>query len=212
MPSLLRCLLIVVVAASLGSCDQLERARRGWGVLLKQDQQFRQRRDDGRQAAARRATRAQRGDTLSLPAEQLARYLPAVVAGFTPAGSDVAVAENPTGAGYSLCTRQFARGSEMLMVQLFDFNGAYARYPGRSPIMAPGYALTTRQQRIRAWHVGLPNVQASEIVAFQPPSVSVLVGIADRFYLTVAQTGGRPDASTAKAVVQQVNLAALSAL
>lgn len=137
------------------------------------------------QALERREERRKRGDTLAMPYQDLQKYLPASVNGYT-AAEPKGESFNMAGMSYSTAHREFTNEQgERVQVNLIDYNSAYSMLTAATAFWQAGYSMETSDQIQRTFDPGLGSGVGFEDYNKNSKSAKVTYVLGDRFLLTV---------------------------
>lgn len=161
--------------------------------------------------AAKQRTRISRGDTVSLHYRELAKFLPARVAGFERGGEPRGESVNLGGVSYSTCEQYYRKGHLRLKVQLVDYNGAPALYAGATALMSSGISQESDEQLMQGCDIGVPRVRGYETLQKKESRAAVALGVGDRFFVSV-ESSGQHDTRLVKKVARKLDLKRLMAL
>ena len=157
------------------------------------------------------AERAARGDTLSLPYQELRKYLPEEIAGFVREGSPKGESVDMGGVSFSTCEQVYRKGNQRLQVQLVDYNGADALYAGATVMMTAGFSQENDEQLMRGCDLGIPNVRGYETLQKKEGLASVALGVGDRFFLSL-ELDQQHSTDAVRTVAKAIDLKTLSQL
>ena len=141
---------------------------------------------------ARREERRKRGDTLAMPYQDLQKYLPESISGYTsqePTGSSM----NMTGMSYSTAARRYtktgANGEESVEVTIMDYNASADLYAGLTSIWGTNFSMEDQNGYSRSFDAGVKDVAGWEHYDKQGKNSEVTNAVGGRFILS-RKTGG----------------------
>lgn len=165
---------------------------------------------DDAQAAAQKKIDARRakGDTLAMHYEELEKYLPGDLAGYTrgePTGASV----NIPGASYSSAEVEYNNDKgDHVKVTLIDYNQAYAMYTGLTAMWATGFSVDTPEEKAGGVKLN-DNVGGWEQFEKKSGDATVTLGVGYRFWVSV-EANNQKDTEWAKSLAQKMDLKKLS--
>lgn len=140
---------------------------------------------DNMEAASKRLEeRRAKGDTLAMPYKELQAYLPEV-SGFDKDGEPSGSSTGMMGVSLSVCEQKFKKGNSQISVTLTDYNAGYAAFMGVTAMMKAGFSSEDESQRTGAVKLDIEGVSAYETVQKQDKTASLLLAIADRFFVEI---------------------------
>ena len=89
------------------------------------------------------------------------------------------------------------------------YNGAAAMFSAATAMMGAGMEMEDDSQLMRGLDLGISGVKAYETFDKKNHKAAVMMGVADRFFVTVEATG-QPDTELVKAAAKQLELDALA--
>lgn len=128
--------------------------------------------------------RKAKGDTLAMPYKDLQAYLP-TVSGFEKDGGPSGSSTNMMGVSLSTCEQKFKKGDAQISVTLTDYNAGYAAFMGVTAMMKAGFSSEDDTQRTGPVKIDIEGVSAYETVRKQDKSASLVLAIADRFFIEI---------------------------
>ncbi|WBA41617.1 hypothetical protein [Hymenobacter canadensis] len=204
-------LLVCVELGLLAACGQLQEARNSYKAAASSVQTARTMGAALRKQQQQLAVRAAHGDTVVLPYQELARYLPARLAGFEAVSEPKGESISLNGVSYSSCERRYRKGKQHLKAQLVDYNGATALYAGATAMMAAGFVQEDDEQLVRSCNLGVHNIRGWENLQKREHKASIALGVGDRFFVVV-ESDGQNDTDVVKQVARNIDLQALARL
>lgn len=161
-------------------------------------------------AQERREARRRNGDTLAIPYEELQKYLPASVNGYT-ANEPKGESFNMTGMSYSAAHREYTNEQgERVRVDIIDYNSAYDALVGATAFWRMGYSMETNDQIQRTFDPGFDGSAGFEEYNKNSRSAKVIYVLGDRFLLTV-EADNAPGTDFVKTVAGSMPLKELAA-
>lgn len=158
----------------------------------------------------RREERRKRGDTLAIPYQDLQKYLPESVAGYTaeePEGQSFTM----TGYSYSTASRRFTNEQgEEVRVELFDYNSAYDMLAASVALWQAGFSMEDAHGIQRTFDAGIEHTGAFEEYNKDSKRAKVTYALGDRFLLMV-EADNKPDTEFVKSVASSMKLGELAA-
>jgi hypothetical protein len=204
-------LLVCVELGVLAACGQLQEARSRYTNASSSIRAARHVGAAMRRQQQQHAAQVAHGDTVSLPYQELARFLPARLAGFEAVGEPKGESVSLHGISYSTCERHYRHGSQRLKVRLVDYNGANALYTGTTAMLSAGFAQEDEAQLMRSFDLGVGNIRGWETLQKKERKASVALGVGDRFFVAV-ESDGQSNTDFVKQVARTIDLNALAQL
>lgn len=200
-----------VVALATG-CEQAREAKNTYNAVVTTTKAAEQMATNLESAQARQAERAKRGDTLAINYKELQQYLPSgPVAGYAAEGKPEGQTVQMTGAHYSTASQDYKNAEQTLSVTLMDYNGAAAMFTAATAMMNVGMSIENDEQVMRGVDLGIPNVKAFETLDKKDRKASLVLGVADRFFVSVEATG-QDNTELVQEVAKKIDLTKLAKL
>lgn len=163
---------------------------------------------------AKREERRKRGDTLAMPYQELQKYLPESVSGYTPqepSGSTM----NMTGMSYSTAARRYTKSAadgseESVEVTIIDYNASSELYTGMTALWGANFSMEDQNGYQRSFDAGVKDVAGWEHYDKQNKNSDITAALGGRFILTVKVTA-QPNNDLAKSIVKSMKLSDLAA-
>ncbi len=207
--------LSVIAALGVGSCggkiDEMRQAVQNVKELSKAGENIEKANTANE---ARREERRKRGDTLAMPYQELQKYLPESVSGYTsqePSGSTM----NMTGMSYSTAARRYTKAGadgaeESIEVTIVDYNASSDLYAGFTALWGTNFSMEDQNGYSRSFDAGVKDVAGWEHYDKQGKSSEVTNALGGRFILTVKATG-QSNNDMAKSIAKSMKLSELAA-
>lgn len=163
---------------------------------------------------ARREERRKRGDTLAMPYQDLQKYLPESVSGYSPqepSGSTM----NMTGMSYSTAARRYIKtgadgAEESVEVTIIDYNASSDLYTGMTALWGTNFSMEDQNGYSRSFDLGMKDVAGWEHYDKQNKGSEITTAVGGRFILTVKATV-QPNNDMAKSIAKSMKLSELAA-
>lgn len=128
--------------------------------------------------------RRKRGDTLAIDYEELKKYLPESVKGYTLDGEKTGESTNMQGFSLSNVKADYKKGEDELEINLVDYNSAFSML--QLVTAAWGMGLSVNNDNEKAGGVKISgDIKGWETFRKKEKSAEVVLAISDRFLLTV---------------------------
>ncbi|OGU11094.1 MAG: hypothetical protein A2X61_00270 [Ignavibacteria bacterium GWB2_35_12] len=166
-------------------------------------------------ADVRKKERISRGDTLAMPYQELQKFLPASISGYT--------AEEPEGTSFNMPPMSYSQavckyvapgtngGDNYVTVTLLDYNQAGDMYVGLTALWQIGFSTETKDRMEKTFSPGFDNVSGYESLDKNNKRATVNYGIAWRFFLTV-EAGNQTSTDFVKSVANSIDIKKLSGM
>lgn len=163
-------------------------------------------------AEVRKKERIARGDTLAMPYQELQKFLPASVSGYT--------AESPEGTSFNMppmsysqakCKYVAAGTDNYVTVELLDYNQAGDMYVGLTALWQIGFSTETKDRKEMTFNTGYDNVAGYEVLDKNNKRATVNYGIGWRFFLTV-EANNQSSTDFVKSVANSLDIKKLSGM
>lgn len=194
---------------ALSGCDQAQEAKNAYSAVVTTAKAAEGITKTMEAAQARQEERKEKGDTLALNYKELQKYLPASPAGFAAAGAPEGQSTNVAGMHLATSSQQYEKGDQRLTVSLVDYNSAATLFMGATAMMSAGLEVEDDNQLMRSFKPDKPGVKGLETFDKKERKATVLMGIGDRFLVTVEATG-QTDTELVKSVATALDLGALA--
>jgi len=154
------------------------------------------------------AERKSKGDTLALPYEELMKYLPESIDGYTKGEPDGASVNVP-GSSYSTADCEYTNDKgERVKVTIVDYNQAYGMYAGLTAMWA--FSIDTPEEKSQG--VKLDNKVAGwEQFQKKSGDATLTLGVGYRFWVQV-EASGQKDTEGVKKIAKMIDLDKLASL
>lgn len=154
------------------------------------------------------AERVKRGDTLSLPHEELQKLLPTTIDGYTAANSTGRLLKM-SNLPYSVASREFQKNATTVKIELVDYNGIYPLSEGMISILAMLPQGETKQQLIKASALENDDILGLEILQKKEGAAKISLAVGGRFLVNVT-AAKQTDLTLVESVAEQINFAKLT--
>ena len=130
--------------------------------------------------------RRERGDTLAMHYEELAKYLPSAVGEYGKSGDLDGGTTNMSGAGSFSNVTQVYENSEgnRLKISILDYNAAQMMFMASMAAYASGFSIDTPESMIKGLEIS-DNIKGWQEFQKKSKQAKSVVGIANRFYVEV---------------------------
>lgn len=156
----------------------------------------------------RREERKAKGDTLTMPADELKAYLPGEIAGYTAADAETSSTQIE-GFSFAQATRMYKRADgATVKVELTDWNSSDAGYAGMSLLFAMKWSVDNAQETSGTFQTGDPMINGHERYDKTTKNSTVVYGLGGRFVLNIEAE--KQDITFARSVAEKVNLKKLA--
>ncbi|MCZ2132278.1 MAG: hypothetical protein LC116_03645 [Bacteroidetes bacterium] len=209
------CVAFTLVMSGCGGCDKINEIQQVAENVQELSKAAENSQEAVNAAEQRRDERRKRGDTLAMPYQELQKYLPSSVDGYTaedPSGSTM----NITGMSYSTAKRDFVRSSEAsgetsrISVELFDYNSAFDIYSGLTILWGANFSMEDDEKYTKTFDSGIKDVTGFEEYYKKDKNANVTYAIGGRFILTIKADGEQSGTDFAKGIVKSMNLSELA--
>jgi hypothetical protein len=202
-------LLASIALTSLLGCEQAREAKNSYNAIVTTTKAAKGMAANMEAAQSRQEERVKRGDTLAINYKDLEKHLPAAIAGYAADGAPEGQSMQMTGMHYSTAQQKYKKGDETLNIQLMDYNGATAMFSASTAIMSAGMEMENDDQIMRSTNLGLAGVKAYETIGKKDHKASLILGVADRFFVSIEATG-QNDSELVKTAAKSLDLEALA--
>ena len=154
--------------------------------------------------------RQAKGDTLAMPYEELMKYLPGSIDGYTKGKTDGATV-NMMGASYSNANVTFENDkNERIKIQLVDYNAAYSMYSTLTAMWAMGMSIDTPDEKANGVKLE-GDIGGWEVYKKKSKDVNLTLGIGYRFWLNI-EADNQDNTDFVKSIAKSMDLDKLSGL
>lgn len=158
-----------------------------------------------------RNTRIKNGDTLSMAAAELAKYIPSSIPGYTasePETESVSV----QGMSYSSASREYTSADKgTVSITLLDYNGAYASYTMASALFALQIHVDNSEETSGTFQTSNELINGHETFSKTSHDATVVYGVGARFWLEIKATN-QTSSEWAKGLAKTMDLAKLASM
>jgi hypothetical protein len=196
---------LLLSAALLTSCDGVQKAKEA-ATAVQAAKSYAENVETGQKKAEERRAK---GDTLALAYGELQKYLPASVEGYEKDGDPEGQTLNMAGASYSMAAQRYKKGDETLKITITDYNGAYALFGMATAVMATGYSMENADEKVGPVDLGVGK--GYEDIKKKDKTVSVMVGLSDRFFVQ-AEATNQENSDLVKEAIKRMELQKLASL
>lgn len=151
--------------------------------------------------------RKKKGDTLAMKYEDLMKYLPDEISGYTkgePTGTTVSM----MGQSYSNAEVKYANGDNWVKVQIIDYNQAYSLYSSAAMMWTMGFSVDSPEEK--AGSVKLQdNVAGWEVFKKKNKDAELTLGVGYRFWIHV-KANKQENTDFIKGVAKDMDLSTLA--
>ena len=204
-------LIAAAFLTALGGCEQAQEAKNVYSAVAASAKASKGLAASLQDAQARQAERVKHGDTLAINYKELQKRLPASINGYEAAGDAKGQTMQMPGIHYSAAEREYKKGEETLKVTIMDYNGAAAMFTAATAMMSSGLEMETDDQVMRSTDLGITGVKAYETIEKKDHKSSLMMGVANRFFVTI-EASGQTNGELVKAAAKSLDLEALSKL
>jgi hypothetical protein len=162
-------------------------------------------------AAKKREERIKRGDTLALNYKELQSFLPADIAGYSTSDDPTGSTMSMPGMSYSVSEQRYSHDDDYVKVNIMDYNGAYGLYAGAIAVYGSGFSMEDENEKMQGIELGITDVKGWEVIRKKEKKATVLLGIGERFFVTV-EANNQENTDLVKSVVRQMALEKLAKL
>lgn len=148
--------------------------------------------------------RRAKGDTLAIPYEELMKYLPESIEGYSEGKTDGSTV-NMMGASFSNAKVKFCNDkNECIKIELVDYNSAYNIYYGLTSIWAIGMSIDTPDKKANGVKFE-GDIAGWEEFNKKNKDATVFLGIGYRFWLKV-EADNQTDTEYVKSIAKSMDL------
>lgn len=154
------------------------------------------------------AARKAKGDTLAMPYEDLMKYLPEKIDGYTKGEPDGASINMP-GSSYSTAEAEYTNDKgERVKVTIVDYNQAYGLYSGLTAMWA--FSVDTPEEKSQGVKFD-NNIGGWEQFQKKSGDATITLGVGYRFWVQV-EADAQKDTEGVKSIAKMINLDKLASL
>ena len=191
---------------SCGGAKQEEKPDNPLEALSKLGEEIKTGTDD---AQKKMDERKKKGDTLAMKYEDLMKYLPKEISGYTKGDPD-GTSISAMGQSYSTATVKFKNGENTVQIQIMDYNQAYGLYSSAAMMWSMGFSVDSPEEK--AGGVKFENnIAGWELFNKKSKDAEVTLGAGYRFWIHV-EANDQENTDFVKSVAKSIDLAALAAL
>jgi len=180
---------VAVLVAGCGKLDEAKQAGENMQELGKAAENMQEKTDAN---AARREERRKKGDTLAMPYQEMQKYLPESVAGYTakdPTGSTM----NMVGMSYSQAERTYSKtgtdgNEDYVTVTLLDYNATADLYTGMTALWGANFSMEDQNGYSKSYDAGVKDVAGWEHYDKQGKNSELTLALGGRFILSIKAT------------------------
>lgn len=207
-----KCLIMLTSVSLLATtgCEQAEKAKESYSAISQLSKAGESMEATMDQAKTQRTAREKRGDTLSLPYQELQQYLPTAVSGYT-AGELSGQSQKMSGMSFSMADREFTAGESTVKVSLIDYNGADEMYQGLSAIYSMGLEQENDEKVLGPTTLKIDGVSGMETFYKKEGRAELSLALNGRFLLNLTATNQK-DLALLKSVAEDMDLKKLAKL
>ena len=208
--------LLLVGFIVLTSCgEKMKEMQQTMDILKKAPEAAQNMANDTKAAEQKRAERVKKGDTLAMPYQQLQKYLPESIGGYTaqePKGSTT----NMTGFSVSEVSRRFvqsgANGNENYVdIELTDYNQAEQLYAGMTAVWSLGISVESNEKSEKTFKPDYPNSIGFESYDKVNKHATLNIGIGWRFFVKI-EANNQSSCDFIKGIANSMKLKDLSTI
>lgn len=164
--------------------------------------------DKAEQAQEKQKERTKSGDTLSMPTDQLMKYLPASISGYEAQEPEYETVEWQ-GMTWTKVSRTYVGDKGKVEVALVDYNGSPIRWMSASVLFSMKFKTENKRELKGTFETDNENVNGYEELNKESGRTSLSYGIGGRFMLTI-NAENQKSTSWAKDLAEGMNLDALA--
>ena len=191
MKGLLTWVCVGLLCAALAGCDKIEEQKNKASDAIASVEQLGTIVKDMKAvkyaAAQEHKARVARGDTTPMPQEQLVKFLPTSVSGYTakaPAKGEIAGMDKFS---YSKAQQTWISGNKTIEFELSDMNGAQQMF-GMMTAVLKGFSVDNESETVKPWTPDLKGLTGLETYKKKTKAAVVFVATPSRFFLSVKGT------------------------
>ncbi|PCJ25151.1 MAG: hypothetical protein COA97_08370 [Flavobacteriales bacterium] len=153
----------------------------------------------------------ERKDAKAIHYEELMKYLPKSIDGYTQKNEPKGASMDMTGMSYSSAEVKFENNNgDRISVALIDYNAAYSMYSMSTAMWASGFKIDTSEEIGQSISLG-DNINGWESYKKKRKNASVMLGIGNRFLLTI-EGGNQENCDFLKDIAKSMELDKLASL
>lgn len=154
------------------------------------------------------AERKAKGDTLAMPYEELMKYLPGSIDGYTKGEPDGASVNIP-GSSYSTASAEYTKeNGDRVKVTIVDYNQAYGIYTGLTAMWA--FSIDTPEEKSQGVKLD-DNIGGWEQFRKKSGDATITLGVGYRFWVNV-EANSQKDTEWVKSIAKSIDLKKLASL
>ncbi|TAL67574.1 MAG: hypothetical protein EPN82_14060 [Bacteroidetes bacterium] len=209
-------LITIILAFILYSCgekaNEMKEAFKSMEKIAEAGKNIEQ---ESKLAETRKNERISRGDTLAMPYQELQKFFPGSISGYTPQEPE-GTSYNMPPMSYSQASREYtAQGTDgsqnYVKIVLIDYNQAHDMYIGLTALWQMGFSSETKDRKEMTFNTGYDNVAGYEVLDKTGKRATVNYGIAWRFFLTV-EASNQTSTDLVKSVANSIDIKKLSGM
>lgn len=163
-----------------------------------------------KQMEARQAERRKRGDTLAMPYQELQKYLPAAISGYSAAAPEGQTMSVP-GASYSSAQCRYTNGTgDAVSVTIMDYNAAASMLGAYAMYAKAGFAVEDNHSTTKSFDPGIEYSGGWEQYMKDEKKAEVHYILADRFLVSIS-AANQSDTKLVKDIASSMALKELAA-
>lgn len=210
------CIAVAVCMSGCGGCDKVNEIKQAAENVQELGKAAEHAQEATDLAQQRHEERRKRGDTLAMPYQELQKYLPESVSGYTaqePSGSTM----NMTGMSYSTAKREYVQSSEAsgetsrVTVEIFDYNSAADLYTGLTTVWGMNFSMEDETKKTGSYSPGVKDVVGWEEYQKKDKNANVTLAVGGRFILSVKVDGNQSSTDFSKSIAKSMKLEELAA-
>ena len=202
---------VAVLIVGCGKLDEVKQAAENMKELGKAAENIQEKTDANN---ARREERRKRGDTLAMPYQEMQKYLPESLAGYTakdPTGSTM----NMAGMSYSNAERTYTKAGadgseEYVTVTLLDYNATADLYTGMTALWGANISIEDQNGYSKSYDAGVKDVAGWEHYDKNGKNSELTLAMGGRFILTV-KANNQSNNDQTKSIARSMKLTDLAA-
>lgn len=150
-------------------------------------------------------------DAKAIHYEELIKYLPESIDGYTLKNEPKGASMDMTGMSYSSAEAKYVNDNgDRISIALLDYNAAYSMYSMATAMWSSGFKIDTSEEFGQSINFG-KNINGWESYKKKRNDASVILGLGDRFLLTI-EGSNQEDCSFLKDIAKSMDLDKLAAL
>lgn len=205
---ILRISFVLVAVAMLNSCDTAKKIKESTDNLSAATKAAENLQEGMAAASKKLEERKAKGDTLAMNYKDLQAYLPAM-SGYEKDGDPSGETMNSMGFSLSTCEQRYKKGDENITVKITDYNAGYSAFVGITAMIGAGFSSENDNEKTGTVNLGVDGVKAFETVRKKEKSGSLVLAIADRFFVEV-KGDNLSDTEKLQAIAKNMDLGKLA--